>query len=339
MNRSPERFTRVALLLSLFGFFFRGYWIYSHDDHGPAGIQPMLDLVIGKGPAPFQWRIGPTRVAYFAYTHFHLPFRMGFSLEDLVCSTIAALLAYWLLCQRPLYRQADVLQRWLLSAVFFGGYIYMLAWQDWYKKSDTEPAACLTMLLLALWSATDGMPRRGARAWMTAVGILVVTAVEGVVRPEIGMWMACGIFAMALVRRRGPLALERVPALVTAALAAGLAAGIQLLMSRVIYPNARYEAGIIFMLKYDWHELQGWVLVFVYLAPAAWTAWKVWKYRALEDAAPVGFLLGAVPFVLTWILVGRIEEVRIFLPVGVTLIPLFTQMVARKAGLGEPTTT
>ncbi|MDE1154245.1 MAG: hypothetical protein PW735_00780 [Acidobacteriaceae bacterium] len=327
-STSPERFACTALLLSLFGFFFRGYWIYSQEEHGLYGVQPYLDLIHGHGPAPFQYRIGPVRVAYWLNLHLHLPFRAGFSLEDLVGSVFAVMGGYWLLCRSAPYRQASQTLRWFASSAFVALVLYYMAWQDWYKKSDTEPAAGLTVLLLMLWSAPgSGEVVRGGKAACVAGGVLVVTLAESLVRPEIAFWMAAGIFLVALLPGRGLLSLPRAQALVLAALAAATAASVQLLMSHVIYPNAHYLLGIVFMLPYDWKSPQGWVDFLAYLAPALWTLRTVCRWRIAQDAASTGFLFGAVPFVLLWVMVGRIEEVRIFLPVGIALVPLTCQLL------------
>jgi hypothetical protein len=64
----------------------------------------------------------------------------------------------------------------------------------------------------------------------------------------------------------------------------------------------------------------------VYIAPALWALWQVRKRRFTGDAAGVGFLLGAAPFVLLWICIGRIEEVRIFMPLALAVTPLVVQM-------------
>jgi hypothetical protein len=321
------RLVRVLLLLILFGCFYRGYWMYSLMDR-EGGVGPYLDLVHGVGPAPFQYRVTPVLFANFFYQHFHLPFRYGFSLLDAIASTIAVMLGYELLRRRAIFREAGVAVQCFGSALYVALVLYLLAWQDWYKKNETESAAALVMLLLLAWSprSAGSWWRGGAGRALTVAGILAAVVGLSTIRADAAMCVSLGMLAVACVRRRGELSLPRVEAVATAAASILLAVGTQAVLMKVIFTHARAYDGPVFMLPYDIWRPNDLLEFLVYLMPAIWTLWQVRKRRFTADAAGVGILLGCIPFVLLWALIGRIEEVRIFLPMGLGVAPLAVEM-------------
>lgn len=339
-NSRPERLTRVLLLSSLFGFFFRGYNVYSKEEHAN-GIGPLLDFVRGVGPAPFQYRVGVLRAAYWMYAHLHIPFRYGFALMDGVSSIIAVLLGYELLLRSTVFRRASLTAQWFGSAAYSALVLYLLAWQDWYKKNETEPSAALVMLIVFLWSSRSEAVR-GVRVVLSAILILLLTAAQSLVRADVAFSLSIGMLAVALLGSRGSLSLPRLPALATAALGALLAIALQALLIKVIFTHARPYDGPVIMLPHDIGKPAELAEFLSYILPAVWTGWQVWRRRFTADAAGVGVLLACIPFIALWMLLGRIEEVRIFLPLGVALCPLSAQMamlVATDTPFGEATNT
>ena len=332
-DAAPERATLILLLASLFGFFFRGYAVYSHEEHA-GGVGPYLDFVHGVGPAPFQYRIGVIRVAYWFYAHLHVPFRYGFAILDGLASVVAVLLAYRLLRRSALYLRAPLALRWFASAAFTALVLYLLAWQDWYKKSDTEPSAALVMLMVTLW-AMWASRRRKISGLVIAAGLLALTVVQSFIRADVALSLNLGFLAASLLARNARRALPFPAAPVVAAAGVVLAAGIQALLIRVIFPHARAYDGPVLMLPHDIGKPAELAEFFSFILPAVWTGWQAWRRRFTADTAGLGVLLACLPFVALWMLLGRIEEVRIFLPLALALCPLSVEMLLLSAGADE----
>lgn len=323
-----ERLTRVMLLASLFGFLWRGYWVYSVEAH-QNGIGPLLDFVHGIGPAPFQYRVGSLQIAYRLYLHLHLPFRYGFTLLDTIGLCLAVMLGYELLRRTEIYRRASELAQCFGSTAYLVLVIYLASWQNWYKKFETDPACGLVMLLLVLWSAEwrRGRSARSGKAFLTAAALLLTTELLSLVRADIALMLSIGMVVVAWWHRRGTLSLERGAAVAVAAACVVIAAGTQALLEKVIYPHARPYSGHQFILPYDNYHPTELMEFAVFLLPSVWALIQVRKRKFTADAASVGFLVGAIPYVLMWITMGRIEEVRIFLPIALAIVPLTVQMV------------
>jgi hypothetical protein len=60
----------------------------------------------------------------------------------------------------------------------------------------------------------------------------------------------------------------------------------------------------------------------LFLVPWGWLATTLARRRATADAPGMALLAGSAIYMVLWFVVGRIEEVRIFLPFAVALIPL-----------------
>jgi len=78
----------------------------------------------------------------------------------------------------------------------------------------------------------------------------------------------------------------------------------------------------------------GIVAFVLFMIPCGWLAARVVRTRELPDAANLGVLFGAGVYFVMWFAVGRIEEVRIFLPYAVALIPLTVEYAMR--GFAQP---
>ena len=321
---AAARITRIFLLLALFGFDWRGYWVYSREE-ASGGVGPYLDFVHGVGPAPFQYRVGGVKIAGWLYGHAHVPFRYSFSLFDAIASFIAVMLAYELLRRSDVFRRSAAVVQWFGSAAFVSLVLYALAWQDTYKKNETEPSAALLVGILAFWSARKLQPA------LVAAGVLLLTLAASLVRADMALCANLGIFALALFMPRAGLALPRRAALAVSGAGALLAVVMQALLIKVIYPHARHYDSAVFMLPHDiGHPLE--VAQFlVYIAPTLWLARELRRGRGAADAAGLGLLLGAGPFVLLWMLLGRLEEVRIYLPFAIALTPLAAQALMLRA--------
>jgi hypothetical protein len=114
-----------------------------------------------------------------------------------------------------------------------------------------------------------------------------------------------------------------------------LAAAVQAWLMRVKYPQARYGTVKLWQLWPNVHHASRWTPFVVFLLPLVWTAVEVARRRFTRDAASLALLAGAGLFAMLWVTIGKIDEVRIFLPLALGLAPLTAEMLmlrARDAG-------
>jgi hypothetical protein len=96
-----------------------------------------------------------------------------------------------------------------------------------------------------------------------------------------------------------------------------------------MYPHAGYGRTPVFMVTRDLHMWLGLPPFVVFMLPVAWTGLQAWRRRASLDGPSLGLLLGAAIYLLSWILMGKIDEVRIFIPFALALSPLTAEFALR----------
>ncbi|MDE1160852.1 MAG: hypothetical protein PW792_02775 [Acidobacteriaceae bacterium] len=320
-----QRWTVFALLLISIGAAYRGYFVY-HDEEMLNGIGNELGLAAGHGLAPFQYRVGVLWPAYFLYEH-GVTFRHSFGVFDLIALTVVLLLGYRLLVRKPLYRSASLLRQVFFSVLYCGMASFLISWQDLYKKFETAPTAMLLMLLLWLFtSREEESPARPERpAILTLLLVFVVSLAQALVRAEIGMAVGLGVLGLRVFCPWARLSLSRNLSIVAAFVMMFTAGTTQLVMSRIVYPHAHYPAGAFFMLFSNLRDVFGTSAFLLMMPPLLWLYWRTWKKPLRGDGAGLAFLLGSLPFLGLWLLIGRTGEVRIFIPFGLALLPYLCQ--------------
>jgi hypothetical protein len=66
------------------------------------------------------------------------------------------------------------------------------------------------------------------------------------------------------------------------------------------------------------------------MLPVAWTGGQAWRRRKHLDGASLGLLLGAAIYFVLWILMGKVDEVRIYIPFALALMPLSAELALRR---------
>jgi hypothetical protein len=121
--------------------------------------------------------------------------------------------------------------------------------------------------------------------------------------------------------------------MVTGIAGAALAVAVQLWLMLRVFPQARYGLIKFWQLWPNLHHASRWPPFVVFMLPVGWAAVQVVRRRFRGDAAGIGVLCGAAMFAVLWAVIGKFDEVRVFLPFALALAPLTAQMVMLRAGL------
>jgi hypothetical protein len=226
--------------------------------------------------------------------------------------------------------------QWMGSAAFIALFLYYLQWLNFYERPETLPATAILTAMLWIVSLPVERLRSTLNKCLAAAALIALSALFGFIRPDIAVAMSAGVWIACLKNKGEGLSLSRPWAMAASALA-GLAAGlIQLYLMRVVYPHTTYGPVKTFMLLDNLSQPREWLAFILFLLPLVWMAVWMRKLRLSVDAVDRAFLWGAVLFGLLWVDLGKIDEVRIFLPFAVVLIPLtvevFLRMVATDSG-------
>ncbi|QMV18441.1 hypothetical protein GOB94_06895 [Granulicella sp. 5B5] len=334
----PEMLTRSLLVLFLVGICSRGYGYYNQVLlHTP---QVWMDVIAGRASAPEQYRIGVADAAYWVTEHVGwaghtLRLSQVFGIFDLVGGWVATWVLYRLLVRSESYRESGAAMRWFASASFLALALYALDWLNWYQKIGTLPTAALVAAMVWMWSAQGG---RSARSEVgAAVGILALVAMQSFVRADIAMVLCVGVLVVSVMRVAPELALRRGAAIVTSTLGVLIAGGVQVYLMKVRYPQASYDGVPAFMLAHDFLRPTMWAATLIYLAPLLWTT-SVWvRRRELPARMDGAVLVSALAYAVMWICMGRLDEVRVFLPMALATLPLIVKAAMQcvtEAGAG-----
>jgi hypothetical protein len=322
---SPRRGTQVLLLAAVLGICDQSYWQYSNVDHYFAGY--WMPFVRGAGLAPEQYRIGVKMAAWWLVQHFSWGFRYGFTLMDVIASTTGVLLIYDLLQRKAVIRSANTALQWFASAGFLFLMCYYLIWVGFFFRPETLPSLGLTACMAWLWTRP---PVRASGSAVVILGLLAAAAVQAWIRADLPCALNAGMFLVSLTRTKDTLSISRRAALVTSLACIGVAAGTQLYIMRVMYPHASYGQTPLIMLVRDYRQPLGYPPFLVFMLPLAWLGVQAWRQWSVLDAGSRGLLIGAAIYFVLWVVLGKLDEVRIFIPFAVVLIPMTMELAVRR---------
>ena len=331
-SAGPQRTSRMLLLAFTLGLCDLTYWQYSFVDHFNGGY--WKSFIDGVGLAPEQYRIAVKFAAWWMVQHFGWAFRHGFTLIDVVSSLTAVFLLYDLLQRRGSVRAASVELQWFASAAFIALLFFYLVWVGFgsYFRPETLPNTALAAVMLWLWASWDRITvRKFGHLWVP-IGLILASALQGWIRADLAFVLNAGIFVGYLVRQRTGRVQHAGWKLTVSLLCSVIAAGSQLYIMRVKYPHASYGPIPILMIKHDLRQPLTFPPFLCFMVPIAWTFVRFWRYRnqATGEDSDLGLVIGSMMYVVLWVVLGKLDEVRIFIPFALALTPLTVELAMRR---------
>ena len=326
--RSPHKAARLLLAFIVCSTIFADYWEYSRQYH--VNPDAWMDVIHGTADAPQQYRIGVPWVADLLRRHGHMGLRHGFTLVDLFCAVAAVYLLFALFERSGVYRAANEAGRWFGAAAFLFLVQYYFAWITWYQRPETM--ACAAVLAATLWLLSVPLPfSRGVSMVVAAAAMLVLAGLQGLIRGDVIFALHMGVLLVCLTRAGNGFALPRAVQAATSVLAAAIAGGIQYYLMQVVYPHAGYGKTPVLELGLNLMNPLRWPPFVLFMLPWAWVVTTLLRKRTTAEAPGLALVAGSAVYVAMWIVVGSVEEVRIFLPYAVALAPLTCMCAMRRS--------
>jgi hypothetical protein len=323
-TNGPQRITRWMLVLFLAGICSRGYGYYNQDFK--ASPQIWMDVVHGTASAPEQYRVGVVMTAYWLSQHLGLRLSQMFGLIDLLTSVAAVLLLYGLVVKTSVYERASEAGRWFGSAAFLALSVYLVDWVNWYQKATTLPTACIVAAMLWLWTPRRDVDRTTAQNVLVAVAFLALVLAQSFIRADVALMVCLGIFVASAAGLSQKLSLPRGAALACSVTGGLIAVAVQIYLMKVLYPQATYGSVPVWMIMHDWMRLTNWASALIFMTPFLWTLQQAIRRRYWGEGAGGAFLVAAIGYAGIWLVMGRVDEVRIFLPMALAIAPLTVEM-------------
>jgi hypothetical protein len=329
---SPKHTVNVLLAAILLGAVFLDYWQYSRNYHAQPTIY--LDVIAGNADAPAQYRIGVVDPAHFLAVHTHLPLRDWLTAIDFVSAFAACFLLLFMLRRSRAYAAAGLTGQWLAELAFVVLLQFNLAWLIWYQRPETLPTAALLALgLLFLSVPIGGDP---VRPILGVAGILGVTAAQSFVRPDVVFAFNLGVLMLCVFRARPSFVLPRRLQIGVSVVGVCIALTIQWILMRQVFPHATYGETQVFQFVSNLKSVSGYLPFLTIMLPVGWAIWRVATGKGRVPGPQFAMLIGACIFACMWGVVGITQEVRIFLPYGLVLIPtLVTLLLGMVPGLTQ----
>ncbi len=327
MTQGPKRITSILLSIILLASGFLDYWEYSRQFYKDPGV--WAGVIAGTSSAPSQYRIGVVFLANFLATHTHLALRHTLTLLDLITAFIAVFTLLLVLRRSAVYRKAGLAGEWLGAACFVILTQFYLAWLQWYQRPETLPTTAILSLVLLLLAVKLPLPA-AARMVVPVGGILLLAAMQGFVRADVAFALHVGILLVCLTPLGKGFALPRAVQAATSLVCVLLVLGIQYALMRKIYPHATYGDTPVLQLFSNLTTPRELIPFVLFLLPLGWTFFTLARRRYEVQPASIAVLTGSVIFLGMWFTVGRIEEVRIFLPFAMAIIPLTAELAMQR---------
>lgn len=319
--------TAALLLAIVLGLCLRDYFFYSNVEHSQPDL--WLTFLRGAGTAPDQYRMGVKLAAWWLVEHLGWRFRYGFTLMDAVGGLAAAFLLYDLMMRSRIFQRSRAELRWFGSAAFVALMGFYLLWAGTFERPETLPAVGLTAALLWLWTPGGTSPATGSRQALIALALFLATSVLATVRADVAVALNGGMFVVSLTRVAGVLSLPKSIAILTSAACSLVAASVQLYMMFIVYPHTTYGGVHVLMARYDLKHLSIWPPFLLFMLPVIWTAAQFWRQRSSWERTDGGLIVGSMFYLVLWTLLGKLDEVRIFLPLALALTPLTVTLAIR----------
>ncbi|MDQ2925872.1 MAG: hypothetical protein M3R43_10000, partial [Acidobacteriota bacterium] len=330
--RDPRRALTLFIVLAALSTIFLDYWEYSRSFHKDPGI--WASTLRGTTEAPAQYRIGVLKAAEFLTLHSSLAMRHALTLIDFAALLIAAFVLRALLTRSATWRSASLAAKWFGAAAFVLLLEYSLAWLTWYQRPETLTIAAL--LALSLWLSTHRLPvGKLAGTPLTALCLVVLGFLQGFTRADVGVTFHFGVALICLTRLGKGFALPRWIQFAASLLAAAAAGGTQLYIMRVLYPHASYGLTPRFQLPLNYTDHIRVVPFALFIVPSVWVAVQIVRRSFRPGPAQAGLLIAAAIFVCLWCVLGKIDEVRIFLPFAFALAPLTVEAALARVAAVE----
>jgi hypothetical protein len=327
MMQGPKRVVGVLLSVIVLSAGYLDYWSYSQAFYKEPNI--WMDVASGTGSAPSQYRIGVIDTAYFLARHLHLGMRHTLALLDIIAAFIAVFALFLVLRRSVAYRQASETAQWFGGAAFVVLVQFYLAWLVWYQRPETLPTAAILSLALLLLAVKLPFSEEASRIGAVA-GFLFLAVVQGFVRADVGFALHVGILLVCLTPGGSRFALPRAVQAGTSVAAVLVIAGIQYDLMKRMFPQATYGDTPMLQLFLNLKSPSEYIPFLLFLVPFGWTAVILARKRYRVGGADMGMFTGAVVFMGMWVVVGRIQEVRIFMPFALALVPLTVELAMQR---------
>jgi len=160
-------------------------------------------------------------------------------------------------------------------------------------------------------------------------GLVVLSAWQGFVRADVAILFHFGLFVYIMLRGSKGFFAPRGLLLAISFVCCVIPTSILWLLMHKVFPHATYGDTKVFQLLTNFTPGQL-VPFLLFFSPVLYTYRRALARFSSLEGPQAALLLSAVLYLCSWAVVGRLQEVRIFVPFAMALIPLSANLVAEE---------
>jgi hypothetical protein len=323
LNKRLTWFVAFLAVLMVSSYSFLSYWEYHREFFAdPVGWQTLL---LGHGTAPQQYRVGVLFVAndLSRLMRHHLQLRHALALLDAVFLLLGVTVTLLLVTRTGFYRGASQLRRALTQLVTVFLLLFYLSWTFWYHKPETIANFASLSLAALLLSGVLRVPRT-----VVAIGMVLLSVYLGTIRADSGLALNLGVLLAACLPGKRALPMGRLWQGVVGGIGVLAVLSVEGYLKNVLYPGNPFSDSL-FQLSSNLHSAISLFCVGTAFAPyflSVWLARRRWQ--TLEGWEQILLLASGIEF-LIFVIVARANEVRLFLPYPMVLLPTSAALLCR----------
>jgi hypothetical protein len=212
---------------------------------------------------------------------------------------------------------------------------FYFAWVDSFFRPETLPTVGFVALMVWLWSSWKTGQSR-SKEFGIALALIAASFLEAWIRADVAAALNAGMLLACVGWRGKRVATGRAWKIVVGALCVGTAAAVQLYLMKVRYPHATYGPIPVLMIRHSWRRPLNLPPFICFMVPVVWTFVQFWRQRLAwsGDEVDSGLVIAGVMYLLLWGVMGKLNEVRIFVPFALALAPLTVDLALRRISPG-----
>lgn len=323
-SRRLRQFVIFFIVLIIASYSFLSYWEYSKEFYGnPTGWNNLLQ---GNCTAPAQYRVGVVFVAGFIskLSHGHVAIRHGLALLDAIFLTIGLFTTFLLIGKMRFCIEASHAARCIIYLLAILLLLFYLSWTFWYHKPETIANFFSLAVAAALASGRFSIPTP-----LAVIGLILVSAYLGTIRADAGLALNLGLLLIAILPGKRVLPLGRISQILASVVGLAAVLGVESYIKYILYPHNPFSDSLIQLGENLKSPLALFCVVFA-IAPYFLTVALARKYWAQLEAWECALIVASVIEFLLFFVVAKVDEVRLFIPFAMALLPTSAILLCRE---------
>jgi len=208
--------------------------------------------------------------------------------------------------------------------------LFYLSWTFWYHKPETIANFALLAIAAALMAGLCKIPKL-----LAALGLILISVYLGTIRADSGLALNLGLLFIALLPGGRFLALGRITQIITGVIGLGAVLGVESYIKYVLYPQNPFSDSLFQLVTNFKSPINLFCVIFALTPYFVIVALSRKYWRELEAWECILIIASIIEFIIFFV-VARADEVRLFIPYAMVLLPTSAMLLCRQLLVEQP---